>query len=53
VWFNLADSFTQFTDTGKLLVKITNFGKYLRLVLTVGGTDTPLMTTTAQIVGKD
>jgi len=52
-WFDMADSFTQLTDVAKLLVKITNFGKFIRLKLTVGGTNTPTMTTAVYLAGKD
>jgi hypothetical protein len=50
--FDMADSFTQITDVAKQVVKITNFGKWIRLKQTIGGSATPTLTMTVDLVGK-
>jgi hypothetical protein len=52
-WFDRADVFAQLTGISKQIVKITNFGRYLRMKFVVGGTGTPKVTVTVQLVGKD
>jgi hypothetical protein len=53
VWFDRDDTFARLTGVSKQVVKITNFGRYLRLKFVVGGTGTPKVTATVQLVGKD
>jgi len=51
-WYDEGTSFTQITAVITPAVrKITNFGNYVRLVFTVGGT-TPSFTVVSQIVAK-
>ena len=45
------DSFTQITATGNAFKRISNFGKYLRLLYTIGGS-TPVGTITSYIILK-
>jgi len=50
---DLGDSFTQITTTGTYLKKLSeNFGKYVRAVATIGGTDTPTFTFSLSLVVK-
>jgi hypothetical protein len=53
VWFDRDDTFARLTGVSKQVVKITNFGRFLRLKFVVGGTGTPTVTATVQLVGKD
>ena len=52
-WYDSGDSFTQMTTTtGNFIKKLSsNFGKYVRLVFTLGGT-TPNYTFTTAITAK-
>lgn len=52
-WFDQSDSFTQMTAVGKQTKKITNFGKYIRLKMVVGGSSSPDFTGTVTFIGKD
>lgn len=52
-WFNMADSFTQMSAIGKQVIEMSNFGKYIRFALVVGGSGTPTVTVQIDFVGKD
>jgi len=50
---DLGDTFTQITNTGTYLKKLAaNFGKYVRAVCTIGGTETPTFTFSLNVVAK-
>lgn len=49
--FNPASAFTQKTATAKDSLKLTNVGKYIRAVWTIGGT-TPSFTFSLKLVAK-
>ncbi len=53
-WTDLGDAFTQVTTVdSQTIKKITaNFGKYIRAVLTIGGTGGPSYTCTLKLVAK-
>lgn len=53
VWVDSGDSFTQITDNGIFIKKLTaNFGKLIRLGFVIGGTAGPGYTVTARIALK-
>ena len=45
-------SFSQITSTGTVYKALTNFGKWVRLVYTIGGTDSPSFTVNSTITLK-
>jgi hypothetical protein len=47
-----AFAFAQLTTTGTSMLRISNFGKFIRLAYQVGGTGTPTYTFEVQFVGK-
>lgn len=52
-WIDSGDSFTQITANGLGFKKFsTNFGKYIRFRLKVGGTNSPTFTTTMRVALK-
>lgn len=51
-WFTAAESFTNMTAIGKQVVKITNFGKYIKVGTTVTGTGS-WFTGSITFIGKD
>jgi hypothetical protein len=52
-WKDSGDSFTQITANGVGFKRFTsNFGKYIRFRLTLGGTNTPGYTVTMRVVMK-
>lgn len=51
-WFDLpGGAFAQITGAGQYALKIDNFGKYIRLAYTLGGTN-PSFTFSVHFVGK-
>lgn len=51
-WYDLGSSFSQITAVSKpAALKLTNFGKYIRAVYTIGGTS-PSFTFTIKLVSK-
>lgn len=50
-WFDLGSQFAQIDAAGKAILKVTNFGRIIRAVSTVGGTD-PEFTFKLQAVAK-
>ena len=52
-WIDSGDSFTQITSNGSALKKLTsNFGKYVRCLISIGGTATPGYKTTLYLAVK-
>jgi len=50
---DLGDAFTQITTEGTYVKKLAaNFGKFVRAVATIGGSDTPTFTFSLQVVAK-
>ncbi|MCJ7506350.1 hypothetical protein MUP05_07790 [Candidatus Bathyarchaeota archaeon] len=50
---DLGDAFTQITTEGTYLKKLAaNFGKHVRAVCTIGGSDTPTFTFSLNVVAK-
>ena len=50
---DLGDAFTQITTEGTYVKKLaSNFGKFVRAVATIGGSDTPTFTFSLQVVAK-
>lgn len=51
-WYDMGSSFTQITAAATpAVLKITNFGPFIRLVYTIGGTD-PSFTFVARVAAK-
>jgi hypothetical protein len=52
-WYDLGSSFTQATGITKpAALKLTNFGRYVRAVYTLGGSASPSVTFTLKLVAK-